>query len=156
LGLEPATFWLVAQCLNQLRYCMHPNKNTGAQNGICALSYHKFLRQSFLLHNCNLAQDYERFEALTAGLWVFLSSGVMDKYQRYGGTCCFHLQGRKLYWAWEDGTVIGKVWAGSRVWPRRHIPEEWPFISLLLQILLNIEVWDNSEWETRSFHLTPY
>jgi len=23
-GIEPATFWLVVQCLNQLRYCLPP------------------------------------------------------------------------------------------------------------------------------------
>jgi hypothetical protein len=32
LGLSPVTFWLVAQCLNQLRYCVPPNANLKTSN----------------------------------------------------------------------------------------------------------------------------
>jgi hypothetical protein len=29
-------------------------------------------------------------------VWNVMPFGVVDKYQRFGGTCCLHLQGRKV------------------------------------------------------------
>ena len=96
-GIERATFRLVVQCLNQLRYCEPLYSDCTVSNYQISLlavcSYEEFIYDSILtgkvcVNSGFCCQVYE--------LWAITQRVLVISYRRFGTTYLSHLQGSRI------------------------------------------------------------
>jgi hypothetical protein len=112
-GIEHASFWFVALCLNQLRHCVHPGYNNIALNVEMYLRIKDFSRYRTLLMQWQFKDIcFDFFPYVSVSLFTVVSVNYFSFFLVFE---CYCTDDRSLQLGSSCGYANGKFTASSRL-----------------------------------------